>query len=68
MTMIPTLDNGIESLLAVSIHMDELDDNETKEDKWCDIWLVVPETMICLSEDIFGDDVSWDCKAMLACS
>ena len=33
MTMIPTLDNGIESLLAVSIHMDELDDNETKEDK-----------------------------------
>jgi len=31
------------------------------------IWLVAHESMIYLSEDIFGDDVLWDGKAMLAC-
>ena len=44
--------------------MDELIDNETKEDKWCDIWLVAPKSMIHLFGDIFCDDVPWDYKAI----
>jgi len=58
--------NGTYSPLAFTINMDELSDNKTKKGKWCDIWLVAPESMIHLSEYIFGDDVPWDCKAMLA--
>jgi len=33
MTMVPILDNGTESPLAVAIGIDELGDNETKEGK-----------------------------------
>jgi len=64
--IVSILDNGTESPLAIAIDMDELGDNETKEAKWCDIWLVAPKSMIHLLEDIFGDDVPWDCKSMLA--
>jgi len=41
---------------------------ETIEEKWYDIWLVTPESTIHLSEDIFDDAMSWDCKTMLACA
>jgi len=64
--MTPIPNHETDSRLAVAIDMDELVDNETKEDKWCDIWLMTSESMIYLPEDLFGDDVPWDCKAMLA--
>jgi len=55
--MVPIPDNGSESPLSVAINIDELGDKKTKEYKWCDIWLVAPESIIHLSKDIFGDDI-----------
>lgn len=65
--MLPIPDNETESPLAIAIDMNEFGDNETRECKWCDIWLVTPNSMIHLLENIFGDDLFWDCKAMFAC-
>jgi len=63
--MVPIPYNGTDPPLTVAIGMDELGDNETKQGKWCDILLVTLESMIHLSEDIFSDDVPWDCVTML---